>query len=79
LRLDPRTVDAWVLGEHGDACVPLFDRVRVGDGQVLLTPEVRAEAEEFLRTWYVRHVALDSGRSSTWTSGVGVAAMVDAV
>ena len=46
---------------------------------MLLTPEMRAEAEEFLRTWYVRHVALDSGRSSTWTSGVGVAAMVDAV
>lgn len=79
LRVDPGTVDAWVLGEHGDACVPLFDRVRVGGGPVGLTPEVRAEAEEFLRTWYVRHVALDSGRSSTWTSGVGVAAMVDAV
>ena len=79
LRADPGTVDAWVLGEHGDACVPLFDRVRVGGGPVGLTPEVRAEAEEFLRTWYVRHVALDSGRSSTWTSGLGVAAMVDAV
>ena len=79
LRVDPGTVDAWVLGEHGDACVPLFERVRVGGGPVYLTPEMRAEAEEFLRTWYVRHVALDSGRSSTWTSGVGVAAMVDAV
>jgi malate/lactate dehydrogenase len=79
LRVDPGTVDAWVLGEHGDVCVPLFDRVRVGDGAVLLTPEMRAEAAEFLRTWYVRHVALDSGRSSTWTSGVGIAAMVDAV
>ena len=78
LRVGPGAVDAWVLGEHGDACVPLFDRVRVG-GPVGLTPEVRAEAEEFLRTWYVRHVALDSGRSSTWTSGLGVAAMVDAV
>jgi malate dehydrogenase len=79
LRIEPGAVDAWVLGEHGDACVPLLDRIRVGDGPVLLTPEMRAEAEEFLRTWYVRHVALDSGRSSTWTSGVGVAAMVDAV
>jgi len=79
LRIDPGTVDAWVLGEHGDACVPLFDRVRVGNDPVVLTSEARAQAEEFLRTWYVRHVALDSGRSSTWTSGVGVAAMVDAV
>ena len=78
LRVDRGTVDAWVLGEHGDAFVPLFERVRVRDKPVLLTPEERAEADEFLRTWYVRHVALDSGRSSTWTSGLGVAAMVDA-
>ena len=25
-----RRVEAWVLGEHGDAAVPLFSRVRVG-------------------------------------------------
>lgn len=29
--------------------------------------------------WYPRHVALDSGRSSTWTSGLGVARMVAAL
>ena len=38
-----------------------------------------AIAEEYLRNWYVRHVALDSGRSSTWTSGLGVARMVTAL
>jgi malate/lactate dehydrogenase len=32
-----------------------------------------------VRGWYRRHVALDSGRSSTWTSGAGVAAMVAAI
>jgi len=73
------TVDAWVLGEHGDACVPLFDRVRVAGKAVVLTAAQRADAEGFLRSWYLRHVALDSGRSSTWTSGMGVARMVAAV
>ena len=29
-----------------------------------------AAAKEYLRTFYVRHVALDFGRSSTWTSGL---------
>ena len=43
------------------------------------TVEQAAAAEEYLRTWYVKHVALDSGRSSTWTSGVGVARMVGAL
>ena len=76
LRIAPGTVDAWVLGEHGDACVPLFDRILVAGEPVALTDEQRAQAEEFFRTWYVRHVALDSGRSSTWTSGSGIARMV---
>jgi malate/lactate dehydrogenase len=32
-----------------------------------------------MRSWYVRHVALDSGRTSTWTTGLGVARMVAAI
>jgi malate dehydrogenase len=73
------SVEAWVIGEHGDACVPLPDRVTVNGDPVELTPEQCAAADDFLRSWYVRHVALDSGRSSTWTSGLGVARMVRAV
>jgi malate dehydrogenase len=73
------SVDAWVIGEHGDGCVPLHDRVNVNGEPVELTPEQSAAADEFLRSWYVRHVALDSGRSSTWTSGLGLCRMVQAV
>ncbi|HLE99893.1 MAG TPA: hypothetical protein VI540_08345 [Gaiellaceae bacterium] len=79
LGVDAGSVDAWVLGEHGDACVPLFDRVQKDGAGVTLTASQRAEAEEFLRSWYVRHVALDSGRSSTWTSGLGIARMISAI
>jgi malate/lactate dehydrogenase len=69
-------VDAWVIGEHGDACVPLLDRVRVDGDPVTLTTAQQRAAADFVRGWYVRHVALDSGRSSTWTSGHGVARMI---
>ena len=72
-------VDAWVIGEHGDGCVPLLDRVRIGGEPVELAPEQQAAAERFVRDWYERHVALDSGRSSTWTSGHGIARMVAAL
>jgi len=72
-------VEAWAVGEHGDSFVPLFDRVRVSGVPRLPTESEAAAAEEFVRGWYVRHVALDSGRSSTWTTGVGAARMVAAI
>ena len=72
-------VDAWVIGEHGDACVPLLDRVRVDGEPVSWRPSSARAAEDFVRNWYIRHVALDSGRSSTWTSGHVIARMVAAL
>ena len=71
LGVPARAVEAWVLGEHGDRAVPVFSRVRVDGEPVTLTASQRAEAADFVRNWYRRHVALDSGRSSTWTSGAG--------
>ncbi len=79
LGVPPGSVDAWVLGEHGDKSVPLLDRVSVNGVRVQPTDDQAAVALEYARTWYVRHVALDSGRSSTWTSGLGVARMVSAI
>jgi malate dehydrogenase len=72
-------IDAWVLGEHGDGCVPLLDRVRLDGAPIALDAEQRSAAERFVRGWYVRHVALDSGRSSTWATGHGVARMIAAL
>jgi malate dehydrogenase len=79
LGLAPGRVEAWVVGEHGDGSVALFDRVRVDGEPVALDAAARERALEFLHGWYTRHVALDSGRSSTWTSGLGVARMVEAI
>jgi malate dehydrogenase len=79
LGVPPATVDAWVLGEHGDHCVPLLDRVSVDGRRVVLDAAQREAAVEFVRGWYVRHVSLDSGRSSTWTTGHGVARMIAAL
>jgi malate/lactate dehydrogenase len=42
-------VEAWVIGEHGDACVPLLDRVRVDGDLVALSSTQAHAAEDFLR------------------------------
>jgi malate/lactate dehydrogenase len=78
LGLAPGRVEAWTVGEHGDLAVPLLDRVRLDGEPVALSDAQRTEVLEYIGGWYVRHVALDSGRSSTWTSGVGVSRMVAA-
>jgi malate/lactate dehydrogenase len=75
----PERVDAWMLGEHGDTAVPIFSRVRIDGEPVVLSEAERRDAHEFVRTWYRRHVALDSRRSSTWTTGAGVAQMIAAL
>jgi malate/lactate dehydrogenase len=79
LGVAPGSVDAWVLGEHGELSVPLLDRVTVDGDPAGPTDEQKAEAEGYFRSWYPIHVGLDSGRSSTWTSGLGVARMAAAL
>jgi malate dehydrogenase len=79
LGLDPGRVDAWVVGEHGDSSVPVFTRVLVDGEPIALSADQQASAAEFTRGWFAKHKALDSGRSSTWTSGLGTARMVQAI
>jgi malate dehydrogenase len=74
-----KDVDAWMLGEHGEGQVPLYSRVAVGGEPIELTEQQRRAAEEYADTWYARHVALDSGRTSTWTTGLGTARLIEAM
>jgi malate/lactate dehydrogenase len=78
LGVAPGRVGAWTIGEHGDLAVPLLDRLELDGRPVSLTEAQLAQVRDFVEGWYVRHVALDSGRTSTWTSGLGVARMIGA-
>ncbi|MER5699751.1 hypothetical protein ABT255_51420 [Streptomyces mirabilis] len=79
LGVPPRDVDAWTLGEHGEGQVPLYSRITVGGKAVELTEDQQRTAEEYANTWYAKHVALNSGRTSTWTTGLGTARIVEAI
>lgn len=78
LHVAPGRVSAWTIGEHGDLNVPLWQRIELDGAPVELSEDQRAQVRAFTEGWYIRHVALDSGRSSTWTSGLGVARLVAA-
>jgi malate dehydrogenase len=79
LDIAPQRVDCAVVGEHGDGQVPVFATVTVDGEHVDLTPKQREIALDYADNWYVRHVALDSNRTSTWSSGIGGALMIEAI
>jgi malate dehydrogenase len=72
-------VDALVLGEHGDMQVPLFDLVSVKGVPVGLTEQQRREVETATRTWFSTYQGLNAGRTSGWTSAMGIARLVVAM
>jgi len=72
-------VDALVLGEHGDMQVPLFDLVTVKGASVVLTDRQRHGVEETTGTWFTTYQGLGAGRTSGWTSAMGIARLVAAL
>jgi malate/lactate dehydrogenase len=73
------TVSCTVVGEHGPGQVLVWESVTVAGLPRELSPAERATVRDYVDNWYVRHVALDSGRTSTWSSGLGGALMVEAI
>ncbi|HEX6700325.1 MAG TPA: hypothetical protein VF101_06290 [Gaiellaceae bacterium] len=76
LAVAPGRVEAWSLGEHGPHSVPLLDRVLVDGVRVALTDEQQAASLRYARGWYDRWQRCGPGRTSTWTSGYGLASLV---
>ncbi len=74
-----RDVEALVIGEHGEMQVPLYDRIAVRGRPVLLTAEQEREADSSIRSWFATYQGLNSGRTSGWTSAVGIATVVGAI
>lgn len=79
LGVAPQSVSCVIVGEHGAGQVPLFGSIRVDGSPVTLTAAQRDVALDYIDNWYLRHVALDSNRTSTWSSGLGGALMVEAI
>ena len=72
-----QNVDATILGEHGDAQVPVFSKVRV-DGQDLeFTDEEKEELLEELQTSAMN--VIEKKGATEWGPATGVGHMVEAV
>jgi malate dehydrogenase len=68
----PATIEAFVLGEHGETQVPIFSNIKIDGKHVVLSAEqvsrVRAEMDGFFVKWN----QLQAGRTAGWTSAESV-------
>ena len=62
------SVEAFVLGEHGETLVPVFSQIRVNKEIVSLNSEQRKQIRTSISDWLPNWVRLDSGRSAGWTT-----------
>ena len=67
-------LNALVIGEHGDAQVPLFSSLKhKSSGQIVeLRDEQKNDILQRVKVWFSEYQTLDSGRSSGWTSAQGI-------
>ena len=62
------SVEAFVLGEHGETLVPVFSQIRVNKEVVSLNSDQMKQIRTSISDWLPNWVRLDSGRSAGWTT-----------
>lgn len=79
LQIDINTVDAIVLGEHGEEQCPIFSHIKVNGEKVVLSSDQQEEVARIISDWFTEYQALNSGRTSGWLSGINLANYVRAI
>lgn len=72
-------VEAFVLGRHPGAQVPLFSSIKVDGGAVKISNEQKQAIREKSRNYLLSLVGNKSGRTAGWTTAYGIARMTKAI
>ncbi len=76
LSLNTTDISALCLGEHGEKQVPLFSRIFVNGKPYTLTDEQKKKVLFEMGNWFSDYQSLKSGRTSGWTSAMGLARLI---
>jgi len=79
LSVPSTSVEAFVLGEHGDSQVPLFSSVRIDGERVSLDGEVMGKVRAEMAGFYSRWNELQAGRTAGWTSAESLGDIISSV
>ncbi len=79
LRVRSSQVEGIVIGEHGDSQVLLFSSIRVNGKPLAVSEDFKREVRSKVPEYFLYHQSLKSGRTSGWTSAIGLTTMVRAI
>ena len=71
--------EAYVLGEHGDLQIPVFEHVLLRGKPYTIGEEAKEQAVGRISSYFRAFQALDAKRTSGWTSAVGMTAILEAI
>lgn len=71
--------EGYVLGEHGDMQVPVYSYIKYNGTLLELSAEQRCRIDERISRFFRQYQALDSRRTSGWTSAVGITTVLEAI
>ena len=66
------SVEAFVLGEHGETMVPIFSHVRVNGEAVSLNSEQKKQIGETISDFLLQWIKLQPGRTAGWTTAESI-------
>jgi len=79
LGVNTADVSAICIGEHGEKQVPLFSRVFVKGEARELTEDEKIKVLFETSNWFANYQSLKSGRTSGWTSALGLAKLIQCI
>ena len=79
LNIPTAGVEAICIGEHGESQVPLFSGVRIDQKPYALSEDSKIAVMGEIGRWFKNYQALESGRTSGWTSALGLGKMIGAI
>ncbi len=81
LKTNPSSVEAYVIGEHGDTQVPVFSNVKVDGRPVEISVEVKQNILSKIPNIFkeLEYYREKTGRTAAWTTALGIADMVQAI
>lgn len=72
-------IDGFAIGEHGNGQINLYDKMTCGGEPLGLTGDEIGKIESITANFFSEMNALNSGRTSGWTSAVNIESIIETV